>query len=366
MKTLLVAGAAGFIGCNFARLALSRGYRVVGFDALTYAGHRENLESLGDRFTLETGDIRDARAVGTALAAHKPAAILNFAAESHVDRSIEDPLLFVETNVLGTANLLHLALEYWGSLGGTARDEFRYLQVSTDEVFGSLGDTGKFSETTPLDPRSPYSASKTGADLLVNAWHHTYKLPTLTTRCSNNYGPFQFPEKLIPHMLHCALTGKPLPVYGKGQNVRDWIHVEDHCEGILLALEKGRPGANYCFGGNAERRNLDLVHDLCRILDELRPRKSGSYREQISFVTDRLGHDWRYAIDDSLAARDLGFRRKHDLAGGLRATVEWYLAHESWREKVLGAVSSGASGAVSSGASGAVSSRASGATKGKK
>ncbi|MGZ3660793.1 MAG: dTDP-glucose 4,6-dehydratase [Bdellovibrionota bacterium] len=336
MKTILITGAAGFIGCNFVRLALSRGYRCVGFDALTYAGHKESLEGLGSGFTLVTGDIRDARAFGTALAAHKPHAILNFAAESHVDRSIEDPLLFVETNVLGTANLLHLSLEYWAGLSAGDKENFRYLQVSTDEVFGSLGDTGKFSETTPLDPRSPYSASKTGADLMVSAWHHTYKLPTLTTRCSNNYGPYQYPEKLIPHMIQCALAGKPLPVYGKGQNVRDWIHVEDHCAGILLALEKGKPGANYCFGGNAERRNLDLVEDICRILDELKPRARGSYKEQISFVTDRLGHDWRYAIDDSLAARELGFKRKHELSGGLRSTVKWYLENESWCKKVLG------------------------------
>jgi dTDP-glucose 4,6-dehydratase len=336
LKTIIVTGAAGFIGCNFVRLALGRGYRVVGYDALTYAGHRENLEGLGPNFTLVTADIRSKEAFGKTLKEFKPSAVLNFAAESHVDRSIEDPLLFVETNVLGTANLLNLALEYWQSLGGAARDDFRYLQVSTDEVYGSLGDTGKFSEATPVDPRSPYSASKTGADHLVAAWHHTYKLPTVTTRCSNNYGPFQYPEKLIPHMIHCAVAGKPLPVYGKGQIVRDWIHVEDHCAGILLALEKGKAGGTYCFGGNAERRNLDLVNDLCRILDELRPRAKGSYKEQISFVTDRLGHDWRYAIDDSLAARELGFRRKHELAGGLRATVEWYLANEKWRDQVLG------------------------------
>lgn len=333
-STLLVTGAAGFIGCNFVRHALARGYRVVGFDALTYAGHRENLEGLGPDFELVTGDIRDARAVGSALAKYQPSAVLNFAAESHVDRSIEDPLLFVTTNVLGTANLLHHALEYWQGAGSP--DSFRFLQVSTDEVFGSLGDTGKFSETTPVDPRSPYSASKTGADHLVSAWHHTYQLPTVTTRCSNNYGPFQYPEKLIPHMIHCALSGKPLPVYGQGQNVRDWIHVGDHCAGILLALEKGRAGGTYCFGGNAERRNLDLVKDICRILDELRPRPGGSYAEQIRFVADRLGHDWRYAIDDTLAARELGFAREHELATGLRATVEWYLANEGWRNRVLG------------------------------
>jgi len=335
VKTLLVTGAAGFIGANFVRLARSKGFRVVGFDALTYAGHRENLEGLGPNFTLVEADIRDALKVREALREHRPAALLNFAAESHVDRSITNPLLFVETNVVGTATLLHHALEYWNGLTGDEKAAFRYLQVSTDEVFGSLGDTGKFSETTPVDPHSPYSASKTGADLLVSAWHHTYKLPTITTRCSNNYGPFQYPEKLIPHLLHCAVSGNPLPVYGKGENVRDWIHVEDHCAGILLALEKGKPGSQYCFGGNAERRNIDLVKDLCAILDQLRPKKSGKYEEQISYVTDRLGHDWRYAIDDSLAARELGFKRKHQLTDGLKSTVEWYLAQEAWRDRVL-------------------------------
>jgi dTDP-glucose 4,6-dehydratase len=342
VKRVLVTGAAGFIGCNFVRHALRRGYRVAGFDALTYAGHRENLESLpgAENFLLIQADIRDPRAVREALATHKPAAVLNFAAESHVDRSITNPLLFVETNVMGTANLLHHAHEYWAGLGEAARRDFRYLQVSTDEVFGSLGNSGKFSETTPVDPRSPYSASKTGADHLVSAWNHTYGLPTVTTRCSNNYGPYQYPEKLIPHLVHCALSGLPLPVYGKGENVRDWIHVEDHCEGILLALEKGRPGATYCFGGNAERRNIDLVKDLCRILDGLSPRKGGgSYAEQIRFVTDRQGHDWRYAIDDSLAARELGFSRKHELVQGLQATAAWYLANESWRARVLGKAS---------------------------
>jgi len=338
MSTLLVTGAAGFIGSNFTRLALAKGHHVVGLDSLTYAGHRESLEHLpaGGRFTLVEADIRSSEAVRAALAEHRPAAVLNFAAESHVDRSITDPLLFVETNVLGTANLLHHSLAYWRSLEGAAREAFRFLQVSTDEVFGSLGDTGKFSESTPVDPRSPYSASKTGADHLVRAWEHTYGLPALLTRCSNNYGPYQFPEKLIPHLLNQALAGKPLPVYGKGENVRDWIHVEDHCEGILLALAKGKPGSVYCLGGNSERRNIDLVRELCSLLDAIRPRAGGgSYAEQIQFVQDRPGHDWRYAIDDSLAARELGFRRKRSLAEGLRSTVEWYLANEGWSRAVL-------------------------------
>lgn len=330
-KTIIVTGAAGFIGCNFVRLALQRGYRVIGFDALTYAGHRENLEGVKGEFELVVGDIRDARAVSTLFGKHRPDAFLNFAAESHVDRSIENPLVFVDTNVMGTANLLAHSNEYWKSHAG-----FRYLQVSTDEVYGALGETGKFSETTPVNPHSPYSASKAGGDHLVHAWHNTYGLPTITTNCSNNYGPYQFPEKLIPHLIHCALAGKPLPVYGDGRNVRDWIHVEDHCGGILNALEKGKPGETYCLGGNAERRNIDLVKQMCGELDRLRPRKDGKpYSEQIAFVKDRAGHDFRYAIDDSKAAREIGFTRKHSFDSGLRSTVEWYLANETWSAQVL-------------------------------
>lgn len=341
-KTIIVTGAAGFIGCNFVRLALREGYRVIGYDALTYAGHRENLENLPEgEFELIVGDIRDPKAVA-ALFARNPDAILNFAAESHVDRSIENPLVFVETNVLGTANLLNHSLRYWSALEGERRAGFRFLQVSTDEVYGSLGETGKFSEETPVDPSSPYSASKTGGDHLVKAWNHTYGLPALVTRCSNNYGPFQYPEKLIPHMIQCALSSKPLPVYGDGQNVRDWIHVEDHARGILLALERGKPGAVYCLGGNAEKRNLDLVKMICEELDRLRPRKDGkSYAEQISFVKDRLGHDLRYAIDDSHARREIGFERKHDFPSGLKATIEWYLANEPWSQKVLAKLGKG-------------------------
>lgn len=332
MKTLLVTGAAGFIGSNFVRTALGQGYRVVGLDSLTYAGHRENLTGLSENFELVVEDIRSPT-VGPLLDKIRPSAVLNFAAESHVDRSIENPLIFVETNVLGTANLLHFSLRYWQQSGKPA--DFRYLQVSTDEVFGSLGDTGAFSETTAVDPSSPYSASKTGADHLVKAWGHTFGLPTLVTRCSNNYGPYQFPEKLIPHMIQCALQGKPLPVYGNGKNVRDWIHVEDHCRGILLALEKGQPLSTYCLGGRAERQNIELVKTICRELDELRPRNDGkSYAAQISFVTDRPGHDHRYAIDDSLAEKELGFNRRHSLESGLRATIQWYLSHGDWCAQV--------------------------------
>ena len=331
MKTLLVTGVAGFIGSNFVRLALTKGYRVVGLDSLTYAGHLENIENLSGNFRFVKEDIRHP------LQSHfeeiQPAAVINFAAESHVDRSIENPLLFVETNVLGTGNLLQHSLNYWAKAGKP--ENFRYVQISTDEVYGSLGDEGHFSESTPVNPSSPYSASKAAGDHLVNAWHHTFKLPTITTRCSNNYGPFQFPEKLIPHMIDCALLGKPLPVYGEGKNVRDWIHVSDHCEGILLALEKGKPGATYCFGGRSEARNLDLVKTLCGELNKLKPRADGkSYADQISFVKDRLGHDYRYAIDDSLAQRELGFSRKFSLETGLQATVKWYLENSQWMNRV--------------------------------
>ena len=329
MKTLIVTGAAGFIGANFVRLATERGYRVIGFDALTYAGHRENIENIKN-FELVVGDICHPEVVKSLFQKFQPDALLNFAAESHVDRSIENPLVFVETNVLGTANLLNQSLAYWKT-----KKDFRYVQISTDEVYGSLGETGKFSEYTSITPSSPYSAAKAGGDHLVNAWHHTFGLPTVTTRCSNNYGPFQFPEKLIPHMIHCALSGKPLPVYGNGQNVRDWIHVSDHCQGILLAYEKGKSGGVYCFGGNAEKKNIDLVHTLCASLDKKRP-KAKSYSEQITFVADRLGHDLRYAIDDSLAKKELGFSQKFNFETGLNSTIDWYLENESWRNKVLG------------------------------
>ncbi len=336
MKKLLVTGVAGFIGSNFVRLAVKEGYEVVGLDLLTYAGHRENLEGLTKNFELVVGDIRDGKLVERLLNQHGFSAVVNFAAESHVDRSIDGPLLFVDTNVVGTANLLQESLKYWNSLNDTDKKNFRYLQVSTDEVYGSLGETGKFKEETPLDPSSPYSSSKAGADLLVKAWHHTYGLPTVTTRCSNNYGPFQYPEKLIPHMIHCALTGRDLPVYGDGKNVRDWIHVEDHAAGILLALERAAPGSVYCFGGNAEEKNIDVVKTICAELDMLRPKKDGkSYADQIRFVKDRLGHDRRYAIDDSLAKENLGFKQAHSFASGIRATIEWYLDNEKWREAVM-------------------------------
>lgn len=337
-RKLLVAGAAGFIGSNFVRYALSRGYAVVGLDALTYAGHRESLAGLpaGASFTFHVGDIGDRTLVATLLRRERPAAILNFAAETHVDRSIHDPLRFVENNVLATARFLEEARSYWSGIADErARSAFRFLQVSTDEVYGSLGPTGLFSEASPLDPSSPYSASKAAADHLVFAWEKTYGLPVVVTRCTNNYGPYQWPEKLIPRLIQNAVAGLELPIYGDGQHVRDWIHVEDHCAGVLLALEKGATRRAYCFGGHREEKNLELARRLCRILDELQPRSDGrSYSEQIAFVADRPGHDFRYAVDDSLAKRELGYEPRFSFDEGLRQTVRWYLDHQDWVKKV--------------------------------
>jgi dTDP-glucose 4,6-dehydratase len=342
-NSLLVTGAAGFIASAYVRQAVTQGHKVLVLDALTYAGHRENLEGvdqLGGSGSLElvVGNITDGPLVAKLLAEHKVDALLNFAAESHVDRSISGPRAFIETNIIGTFTLLNAALNHWQSLpAGPKKDGFRYLQVSTDEVYGSLGLTGKFHEKLPYEPNSPYSASKASSDHLVRAWHHTYGLPTITTNCSNNYGPRQFPEKLIPTMILSAVSGKPLPVYGDGGNIRDWIHVEDHCHGVKLALERGKPGDTYCFGGNSERNNLDVVKTICKELDRIRPRADGkSYEAQITFVKDRLGHDRRYAIDDSKAQRELGFERKYGkFEDGLRATIQWYLDNQAWCAAVL-------------------------------
>jgi dTDP-glucose 4,6-dehydratase len=337
-SNILVTGGAGFIGSNFVELAIQSGHRVVVLDSLTYAGHRENLEliHLKNQCELVVGNICDSELVPRLLKEHRINALINFAAESHVDRSINGPSAFVETNIVGTFNLLTSSLAHWESLKGVEKDKFRYLQISTDEVFGSLGAEGKFNEGTAYAPNSPYSASKASADLLVRAWHHTYGLPTLTTNCSNNYGPRQFPEKLIPTMIHCALNGKILPVYGDGGNVRDWIHVKDHCQGIYLALNHGIPGKTYCFGGNAEHGNLAVVKTICSQLDELSPRKdSQSHSTQIQFVTDRLGHDRRYAIDDSLAQTELGFKREFNFEEGLASTIQWYLDNPKWIKAVL-------------------------------
>jgi dTDP-glucose 4,6-dehydratase len=330
--TLLVTGAAGFIGSALVRqLIAETDERVVSFDALTYAG---NPLSLGEalhapRHQLIRADIRDAAAVRKALAEHRPRAILHLAAESHVDRSIHGPAEFVQTNVVGTLVLLQEALAYWRELADTARSAFRFHHVSTDEVFGSLGETGFFSETTAYAPNSPYSASKAGSDHLVRAWHHTYGLPTVMTNCSNNYGPYQFPEKLIPLMIANAVAGKPLPVYGDGANVRDWLYVDDHARAIRVVLERGTPGETYNVGGKAERRNLDVVHRLCEILDARLP-GAAPHARLITFVKDRPGHDRRYAIDSRKIERELGWTPRESFETGLARTVDWYLANGEW------------------------------------
>jgi dTDP-glucose 4,6-dehydratase len=322
---LLVTGGAGFIGSNFVLSTIAAaGEGIVNLDKLTYAGNLRNLDALrGDkRHVFVRGDICDRPLVKRLLEEHRPRAIVHFAAESHVDRSISGPAEFVQTNVVGTFCLLEEAKEYWSRAGGA----FRFLHVSTDEVYGTLGpDDPAFTESTPFAPNSPYAASKAAADHMVRAYHHTYGLPTLTTNCSNNYGPLQFPEKLIPLMIQQALAGKPLPVYGDGQNVRDWLYVLDHCEGVRAVLERGRLGETYNIGGNSERRNIDLVTALCGLLDELRPRRQGRYAELISFVKDRPGHDRRYAIDASKMRRELGWSPAESFETGLRKTVQWYL-----------------------------------------
>jgi dTDP-glucose 4,6-dehydratase len=336
--TIIVTGGAGFIGSAVVRhLIAHTESRVVVLDALTYAGNLDSIaEAAGSpRYVFEHVDIRDAAAVRRVIAEHRPRAILHLAAESHVDRSIDGPAAFIETNVVGTFNLLEAARDHWRALDPADRDRFRFHHVSTDEVYGSLGETGYFTETTPYAPNSPYAASKAASDHLARSWHHTYGLPVLVTNCSNNYGPFQFPEKFIPHMILCALEGKPLPVYGDGGNVRDWLYVEDHVRALLAVLERAAPGEVYNIGGRNERRNIDVVSRICDLLDELRPRADGrSYREQITFVEDRPGHDRRYAIDASKIERDLGWRPEETFESGLRRTVEWYLDHEEWWSRI--------------------------------
>ena len=337
--TILVTGGAGFIGSNFVlRWIESAGTRVVNLDLLTYAGNPENLASLKDdsRYQLVRADICDGEAVKAALNEYRPRAIVHFAAESHVDRSIADPGAFIQTNVQGTYTLLEQARRYRSGLEGAAKDTFRFLHVSTDEVYGTLGpDDPAFSETTAYAPNSPYAASKAASDHLARAYFHTFKLPVLTTNCSNNYGPFQFPEKLIPLMILNALEGKTLPVYGDGQNVRDWLYVDDHCSAIRTVLERGMPGETYNVGGNSERNNLDVVETICDLVDELRPdARIGPRRKLIKFVTDRPGHDRRYAIDARKIARELGWQPSVIFEQGLRNTVEWYLNHATWVEDV--------------------------------
>ena len=336
---ILVTGGAGFIGANFILDWLEQHAEpLVNLDRLTYAGNLGNLAAAKDdaRHVFVHGDIGDRALVADLLATHRPRAIVNFAAETHVDRSIHGPAAFIETNVVGTFTLLDVARVHYASLPPGERERFRFLHVSTDEVFGSLGPRDPaFSETTAYAPNSPYSASKAAADHLARAYYHTYGLPVLTTNCSNNYGPRQFPEKLIPLMIHNALAGKPLPVYGDGGNVRDWLYVGDHCAAIRAVLERGRPGETYNIGGNAERANLDVVETLCRILGEARPGRD--YRRQIAFVKDRPGHDRRYAIDATKIGRELGWAPRETFATGLARTVRWYLDNGAW----LAAVTSG-------------------------
>ena len=338
MPTWLVTGGAGFIGGNFVLDAVRRGIKVVNLDALTYAGNLDTLTPLQEdaNHVFVHGDIGDAALVKALLAEHRPDAVINFAAESHVDRSIDGPAAFVQTNVVGTLSLLEQVRDYWRSLEGDSASAFRFLHVSTDEVYGSLGDTGKFTETTPFAPNSPYSASKAASDHLVRAFHHTYGLPVLTTNCSNNYGPYQFPEKLIPLVIAKALAGEPLPVYGDGRNVRDWLFVEDHCAAIRRVLEAGDVGETYNVGGDAERQNLQVVHTLCALLDDRRPLPDGRRRESlITFVKDRPGHDRRYAIDASKLKDALGWAPAVTFEEGMARTVDWYLDNQPWVDRVL-------------------------------
>jgi len=338
---ILITGGAGFIGSAVVRRAIAEGHSVVNVDALTYAACLDNVASVADspHYAFEQADIRDRAALDRIFAAHAPDAVMHLAAESHVDRSIDGPGTFIETNITGTYNMLEAARAYW--VGQGQPDGFRFHHISTDEVFGTLGATGQFTEATAYAPNSPYSASKAASDHLVRAWHETYGLPVVMTNCSNNYGPYHFPEKLVPVVILNALAGDPIPVYGAGENVRDWLYVEDHAEALLLVLQKGPPGRSYNIGGENEAKNIDLVRTICRILDEKRPRTGPSpggaighnhpsYADQIAFVTDRPGHDLRYAIDPARIREELGWRPSVTLEQGLEKTVEWYLDNEAW------------------------------------
>lgn len=335
-KTLLVTGGCGFIGANFIYSALSRGYAVINLDKLTYAGNPQNLAQVsdGDAYTFVQGDIGDGALVGKLLREHKVDWLVNFAAESHVDRSIDGPAPFIETNIVGTFTLLEECKTYMAELDEARAADFRLLHVSTDEVYGSLGDSGLFTEETPFAPNSPYSASKASSDHLVRAYYHTFGLPTLTTNCSNNYGPYQFPEKLIPVIILKALKGEQIPIYGDGKNIRDWLYVVDHCEAILTVLEQGRLGETYNVGGHNEKTNLDVVTYICALLDEIQPGDK-PYADQITFVKDRPGHDRRYAIDAGKIQKELGWTPKETFETGMRKTVQWYLDNQDWCAHIL-------------------------------
>jgi dTDP-glucose 4,6-dehydratase len=337
--TILVTGCAGFIGSNFVQMWLDHGTEpVVNVDKLTYAGNPANLVSFIDdkRYVFVRGDIGDGTLIGRLLVEHRPRAVINFAAESHVDRSIHGPGDFIQTNIIGTFNLLEAVRDYWSKLAANEQATFRFLHISTDEVYGALEpDEAPFVESDPYQPNSPYSASKAASDHLVRAWHHTYGLPVLTTNCSNNYGPYHFPEKLIPLVIHNALNGKPLPIYGDGKHVRDWLYVEDHCRGIMRVLEAGKIGETYNIGGVNQKTNLEVVEIICEVLDELRPRPNGkTYVELITFVPDRRGHDRRYAIDARKIASELGWRPQESFETGIRKTVKWYLTNQAWVDGV--------------------------------
>jgi len=334
---LFVTGGAGFIGSNLVRYLIGSGEAVVNFDRLTYAGNLQNLASIDtSKHVFVKGDIADQELVSRLLVQHQPRAVINLAAESHVDRSIHDPECFIQTNVVGTFRLLKASHGYWANLPSDQKSAFRFLHVSTDEVYGSLGTDGKFTETTPYAPNSPYSASKAASDHLVRAFHHTYGLPVLTTNCSNNYGPYQFPEKLIPLVIQKALAGEPLPVYGDGKNIRDWLFVGDHCSAIRRVLDAGRVGETYNVGGNAERENIAVVKTICALLDVRRPLADGRARESlITYVKDRPGHDRRYAIDSSKLQAELGWKPSQTFETGIAQTVDWYLAQQPWVQRVL-------------------------------
>ncbi len=337
-QTLLVTGGAGFIGGNFVLGSVATGFNVVNLDALTYAGNLDTLASISEspEHTFVRGTIGDRRLVAELLAEHRPDAVVNFAAETHVDRSIDDPEGFIRTNVVGSFELLEAVRGYWSSLDSAGRRGFRFLHVSTDEVYGSLGETGYFTEEMPYRPNSPYAASKAASDHLVRAYHHTYGLPTITTNCSNNYGPYQFPEKLIPLAIHNALKGRPLPVYGDGSNVRDWLYVEDHCRAIWRVLAEGRIGEVYNIGGHNEKTNLEVVHTICALLDDLVPDSPfAPHSSLITFVEDRPGHDHRYAMDASKIERELGWTPRESFESGMEKTVRWYLENREWCERVL-------------------------------